>query len=149
MATVHGPPIASHPPDMSRKVANNHNIPRGRMAYQPVPPVSKTPSDVYFTFLILPRPHHSLSRSQTSFMATRPLRGFAPVLSPTYLLVPRIPRPQLIRRRSSPISLHTLFTGPNSISPSPLPLWYYSSDSKLVFQPPVVRRATVCLSPRL
>lgn len=43
MATVHGPPVASHPPDMSRKAANGHNIPRSRMTYQPVPPAPPQP----------------------------------------------------------------------------------------------------------
>jgi hypothetical protein len=111
VANVHRPPIASHPPDMSGEVVNGFNIARSRgMARQPGPPVSKTPNVHVSPSSFPPAPRATTtSRNQTSFI---------------YLLVSRILRPQLIRmRRSTSISLHSLFIGRNSTSRGPpLPL---------------------------
>lgn len=82
-------------------------------------------------------------------MATNPSLVFAGASSHICSHVLNTRPRRHIRSKSFPTSLPTLFTVPNCILRSLMPLWFSFSDSKLVFQPQEGRLATDYLSLRL
>ena len=138
MATTHPHPSAAD----SRKPPPNAR-PRN---FQSVPPVSPQHFSLSSS---THRPHRHPPPRQIHSMVTNPLPVFAGasshISSPVLNTRPR----RHIRSKSFPTLLPTLFTVPNCTLRSPMPLWFFFSDSKLVFQPLEDHLATDYLSLRL